>query len=178
MITYPYRSDLPLNSADTRSTNEQQWFEKNGKNSDGIFNNGRQEHTWPIAKVGYQSYLNSQKSPHNSTYKAIWCLVNILENVGRVIMRSHWLCDTYTITLEVNWVIIGLGDGLAPIRHTENNKDLTIWQFWRHWWHRKLSWWQFAVPPVTPKLSNWGYFFFSAPVLNQPMMTTSMVCDI
>ena len=126
VITYPYWSDLPLNSADTRSTNEQQWFEKNGKNSDGIFNNGRQEHTWPIAKVGYQSYLNSQKAPHNSTYKAIWCLVNILENVGRVIMRSHWLCDTYTITLEVNWVIIGLGDGLAPIRHTENNKDLTI----------------------------------------------------
>ena len=58
-----------------------------------------------------------------------------------------------------------------PVRDdVTENKSSSIWQLCRHWWHRKLSLRQLAVPPVTKKLSNWrsfvssGYNVTSSPI--------------
>ena len=50
---------------------------------------------------------------------------------------------------------------LAKLASATENKRLSIWQFCRHWWHRKLSLRQLTVPPVTTKLSNWRSFVFN-----------------
>ena len=41
------------------------------------------------------------------------------------------------------------------IAHTLRGKGLSIWQFCRHWCHRKLSSRQLAVSPVMAGLSSW-----------------------
>ena len=46
------------------------------------------------------------------------------------------------------------------LQYITENKRSSIWQLCRHWWHRKLSLWQLAVPPITTKLSTWRSLCF------------------
>ena len=50
---------------------------------------------------------------------------------------------------------------LLPVSCFSGGRRSSIWQLCRRWWHRGLSLWQLAVPPVTAGLSSWRPFAFS-----------------
>ena len=61
---------------------------------------------------------------------------------------------------------------LQQVKHSTENKRLSIWQLCRCWWHRKLALRQLTVPQGTTKLSNWQPFDIWRPLLFQMCTST------
>ena len=75
-------------------------------------------------------------------------------NVDGFMLHTKWKIDAFTQDTKHNI------DAPHTNCNVDANKRSSIWQLCCHWWHRKLSKWQFGMPPVTTELSNWRYFVF------------------
>ena len=90
------------------------------------------------------SRLGSMTSPMLNYSNAL-CLHDI---VKPCLPQCHACCDNLCYIL-------------LPVSCFSGGGRSSIWQLCRRWWHRGLSLWQLAVPPVTAGLSSWRPFAFS-----------------
>ena len=116
------------------------------------------------------------RSHHEATLKAMgkigqwytWKFLSThLNNDFSYILLYIYTLHMYLMkfSLRPNGIFTRLG--WVDVDFLTENKRSSIWQLCRYWWHRKLSFRQLAVPPVTTKLSNWRPFVFSGSTSDQ-----------